>query len=219
MKMTRKLRVLFVFMTALILITALPIILPMDWAQAADSAGKKFIHGNYAFTGAGGCLVAPGGFADHAQFVPSGAPVGVWDMLASQTWEGFYTFNQDGTGELNSLQRVVDLPGPGLGAPPSMVASQTYWKFTYTVDEGLITFTYVPGTYTNKFLYGPQAGQTLYLTITTPWYGRISPDGKNLSVSFGVPLILQITADQENTIPLPVEVVCNSAQHGFRTGE
>jgi hypothetical protein len=64
-------------------------------------------------------------------------------------------------------------------------------------------------------------GAELYCKLSESWTGRVSPDGKNIVVSLGVPLIFIPTVDQANTTPLTpyVELVCNFEHHGFRTDE
>jgi len=203
-------------LAVLAVITAIAMVLPGP-LTSADDHGRKTIEGKFRFTGEGTCLAAIGGFVDHEQFLLSNPAL--WSIGVGAEWEGVYTFHRNGTGELNAFGRGVDLPSPALGGTPSVNLGHVYWKFTYAVDDGTITFTYVPGTFMNKTLYGPQQGQTAYLNVLGSWYGHLSPDGKNLSVSWGVPLILQPTADQANTQNLPVEVICNFVQQGFRTEE
>ena len=170
-------------------------------AVATSAAHDQTIKGEYAFIGSGACLFAPG-FTDDTHFIPTGP-----STMGPNTWEGVYTFNRDGTGEMQAVNRFVDnVPSAGL--------AQIYWKFNYDVTkEGKITFTYVPDTYTTIWDFGPLAGQTLNgVAITEPWSGRISPNGETLFVSFGVPMKL--------IPPFPgLELVCNGVHQGFRTNE
>ncbi len=190
--------------------------IPMLIAVVTASAARKTIQGTYAFTGGGASSAAIGGFTDHTHFVPSNPSL--WVMVPNGTWVGVYTFNRDGTGEMTGQSWGVDVPGPGLNAPPDASSIELSFKFTYTLDQGQITFTYVPGTFTRVDHYGPNAGQTSYATLSGPFYGEISSDGKNLTVWWGVPLVVQPTADQDNTQPLPVESISNAVQQGYRTG-
>ena len=60
----------------------------------------KAIHGEYAFIGSGACLFAPG-FTDDTHFTPTGP-----STMGPNTWEGVYTFNRDGTGEMQAVNRL-----------------------------------------------------------------------------------------------------------------
>ena len=192
MKTSMKKLTVFVMMAAIALFAS----------AATASAGGQTIKGEYAIFGSGACLFAPG-FTDDTHFIPS-STVGV--TVGPNTWEGVYTFYKDGTGEIIALNRFVD-------TTPSAGRAQISWKFTYTVDGDKITFTYIPNTYVATWDYGPLAGVTLTdFVITTPYSGRISPDGKNLFVSFGVPMKL--------IAPFPgLEIVCNGVLQGFRTNK
>jgi hypothetical protein len=199
----------------------------MFMAEVMASAGgihkdNNSIHGEYYFIGAGPCLLAPGGFNDVLQ--PIFGEDGPWNM-SNATWEGVYTFKPNGTGEIKAIFRVVERPSniwfsaQGLVSGsdiPDAGAANVRFKFNYTVSEtGRIKFTYKKGSYVADFVYGPQAGSPLYLDVSGSWYGVLSPDGKNIIVTWGVPVQLIVTADQGNTIP-QFPVVCNAAQQGFR---
>jgi len=198
---------------ALVVIIA---VIPMLIAVATASAAGKTIQGTYAVTGGHGALTAIGGFTDHTHFVPSNSSL--W-LMTFGTLIGVYTFNHDGTGEFTAEGWGIDVPGPGLNAPPDASSIQMSCKFTYTLDQGEITFTYVPGTLTQVAQYGPNAGQTSsYATLSGPWYGQISSDKKTLTVWMGVPTWIQPTADQANTQPLPVETAFTWTLQGYKTG-
>ena len=158
------------------------------------------LQGEYAFVGSGACLFAPG-FTDDNPFIPTGP-----STIGPNTWEGVYTFKRNGTGETQAVNRFVD-------TAPSAGLAHIYWRFTYTVDKGKITFTYVPDSYVATWDYGPLAGGELTgVAFTEPYSGRISPDGETLFVSFGVPMKL--------IPPFPgLELVCNGVHQGFKTHE
>jgi hypothetical protein len=189
-------------------------------AMAWDNYHKDMnsIQGEYYFIGAGPCLLAPGGFNGFLQ--PNTGEPGPWD-ISNSTWEGIYSFKHDGKGEMTSIFRVVERPsdvwfsGPGSDIP-DVGAANVYWKFHYTVSNtGRITFTYDKGSYIGDFKYGPQANTQSYLTASGPWYGVLSPEGRDIFVTWGVPYQLMITADPENNVPL-FPVICNVVQQGFR---
>jgi hypothetical protein len=181
-----------------VIVTALVMFMAVATASADGLLWSRAIQGKYAFSGSGACLLAPG-FTDDTHFTPTGP-----SSIGPNTWEGVYTFNYDGTGSIDALNRFVD-------TTPSAGSAHIYWEFTYKVHGGKITFTYKPGTYVATYQYGPMAGFTLSgVTFTEPWSGRISPDGENLFVSFGVPMKL--------IPPFPgLEIVCNGVHQGFRT--
>ena len=194
--MKRNIRKLIVF----VMVAAIAMFIAVAMASADDHSGKKTIKGEYTFSGSGACTLAPGGFYDN--FTPKNVALA---SMGPNTWEGAYTFHYNGTGSIDAINRYMDTTN-------SAGSAHIYWEFTYSVQRGKITFTYKPDTYVATYLYGPQAGVTLSgVTFTESWNGRISPDGENLFVSFGVPMKL--------IPPFPVEIVCNGVHQGFRTGE
>ncbi len=122
-------------------------------------------------------------------------------------WAGVYTFNSNNKGKMEAHQVYHDGP-PTYGAG----AANLSWEFTYEMDGPEITFTFIPGTYYGEYLEGPNKGAILPDTayFDKPWTGRISPDGMNLFVFYGVPMKL-IIADWN------LEIVCNGVHQGFKT--
>ena len=126
-------------------------------------------------------------------------------------WAGVYTFNYNGKGKMVSHQVYQDGP-PAYGAG----AANLSWEFTYEMDGPEITFTFIPGTYSLEYTWGPN---TVFPKLvpptpayfTEPWTGRISPDGRTLFVFYGVPMKL-IIPEFGN-----LEVVCNGVHQGFKT--
>ena len=197
---------------ALFIIT-LAFLIPATMASAQ-------IRGSFAFDGHSTCLLAYGGFNASFQPMPVGAP-GVSDTI-SGPWEGTLTFYAHGKGHLDATERTIDIGNP------SSNAQHNVWDFHYTVNNGVITFTYVTGSYVGLVTEGPNAGQPRALNILGPWHGRISPDGNHLTMFWGAPLLLEPTLDQANAVPifilppevssLPLQVSCNAAFQGFRIG-
>ncbi len=183
------------------------------------------IEGKYAFAGVDFCFFAPGGFTDQFLLLPSIESAGLWQASTGK-WEGFYVFHRDGTGEYHAKGGHFNIPGPATPNPfvAGVGTANLDFKFTYTLDKGKITFTYVMGSWVGKAVYDPtMAGQDEYLMVTEPWYGRISPDGNNLIVTYGIPNRFIPTVDKENQILLPpqayLEIVCNTVDQGFRVEE
>ena len=171
-------------------VVAIAMFIAVPMASAHDSWWKMLIRGEYAFTGSGACLI--------------GGSVG------PNTWEGVYTFNYNGTGKMEALNRFVETANPAVGGPAAGSANIS-WEFTYEMDGPDIIFTYKDGSYRAVYLEGPTKGLTLTdVDITGTWVGRISSDGRNLFVSFGVPMKLIINDFGG------LEAVCNGVHQGFK---
>ena len=184
------------------------------------SADQKTIHGEYAFTAPGSCLIAILGF--NASLQPIGGPTGPW-FTGPVTYDGVLTFNKDGTGSATATVRVHTLYSQGLGAPPDAGAGNASWNFTYTVtDSGEFTITYVKGSFELDFTAGPNAppspNSKAYFIIP-PWSGVLSPNGKIFSASFGAPSIIEVTSDKANMYPTGVQEICNFVFQGFQIEE
>ncbi len=201
MKGNNKNLVVFLMIATIIMFSAAAI------AWDDDHDWNKSIEGKYAFAGVDFCFFAPGGFTN--QFVPS---LGLWNA-STGTWEGVYVFHPDGRGEYKAKGGSFSVPGPGFTA--GLTSANLDFKFRYTLDKGKITFNYELGSWVETFVYDPDfpPGQTVYLKIIDPWYGRISPDGRNLIVTYSNKFIP--TADKDNQVPVGLEIVCNTADHGF----
>ena len=182
---------------------------------SADGHQKKTIHAQYAVTGTGSCLIAIAGF--NASLQPNGGATGPWFWGAMTLDDGVYTFNRDGTGSVKITLHETDLYSSGMGAPPGVGDATENYNFTYTMDGGNITLTYVTGSYEADWTDGPNANTQLYL-ILPPWNGELSHDGKILYASFRSPNIFEITADKANTTPVGVQAICNIVFQGFWAG-
>jgi len=176
------------------------------------SAGGKTIQGNYAFTGSGTCVFGILGLNDSLQ--PNGGPAGPW-FIGPNSWSGVLTFNKDGTGSFTGIFRVFEVYSSAIGAPPDGGSGNLSWGFTYIIDRGNITFTYVKGSFELDWTSGPNAPGKVYATITQPWDGVISSDGKIIALFWG-PLILDLTSDKANTSPTGVQSMTQAALQGFK---
>ena len=189
--------------------------LPMLIAVVTAPAKGKTIQGSYAITGSCLCLMSISGFNDSLQ--PNGGVAGPW-FTSSASWEGVLSFNKNGTGSFTGSEYMTDVYGPGMNLPPDAGSQNITWGFTYTMDNGNITFTYVTGSYEADFTSGPNAPPSPqskgYVNIPQPWNGVISSDGKIIDMSWGVPI--EFTADKANTTPTGMQGMCNAAFHGFK---
>ncbi len=193
-------------LTVIVIIGAIAMFIAAPMASASDFWWKFLIRGEYTFTGSGACTLAPTGF--NANFTPKDAASA---SMGPNFWEGVYTFNYDGKGKMDARQRYQDGPNNGPNTYGAGLAHLS-WEFEYEIDGGEITFKFIPGTYYGEYLEGPNKGVILPDTAVfdKPWTGRISPDGRNLFVFFGVPMKL-IIADWG------LEIVCNGVHQGFKT--
>jgi hypothetical protein len=190
-----------------VIAAVLVIFMVVAMASAFGQQWRKEIHGEYAFTGTGQCLFAPGGFDE--KFVPK---TNLW-WFGPNWWDGVITFNKNGSGSLDARHRYMD-NAPTVDAGLAHI----YWGFTYTVDRGKIIFTVIPGTYLVEYLEGPSAPGTVSgVLFDHPYDGYISADGKNLIVSYGVPM-KGLAGPPCSTNPQQCfESVCSGVFQGFRT--
>jgi len=186
--------------------------IPMMIAAATASAGGKTIQGDYAIAGSAASLIAVLGF--NASLQPNGGAAGPW-LTGPNTWSGVLTFNNNGTGSFTGIFRVFEVYSSAIGAPPDGGQGNLSWDFTYTIDNGNITFTYVTGSFELDWTMGPSANSTVYATISQPWDGVISSDGKTIAMFWG-PLILDLTSDKANTTPTGVQSMTQAALLGFK---
>ena len=162
-----------------VIIAAIPMLIAVGMASAAG----KTIQGNYAFTGSGTNLIAVLGFNDSLQ--PNGGAAGPW-FIGPNFWSGVLSFNKDGTGSVTGIFRVVDLYSSAIGAPPDVGSANVSWDFTYTMDNGNITITYVTGSYEGDWTSGPNAPPCQVVrksTSAVEWYNF--PGWKNHSCVLG----------------------------------
>jgi len=85
----------------------------MAWDN--DHKWNNTIHGEYAFTGAGNCLIAIAGFNSSLQ--PNNGASGMWFWGPITLDGGVIKFNKDGTGSVKDVLRAYDIWSPGF--PPT----------------------------------------------------------------------------------------------------
>jgi len=176
-----------------VMIALLALVLPVSLAAAEHHPGPKFIQGTYAVSGTNGVLLAPLGF-DSQTFEPNG---GVAFPIGPQSWAGTYTFHKNGTVDWDVIIGGID---PAIPSVP-LTASSFHGtaKLYYTVAAGgTITFTPVHGTLKNTPLTGPPTNTVIYYDTNGSWNGVVSPDGKSMQVTWGPPLILFFTDENDN---------------------
>jgi hypothetical protein len=199
-------------LAAFAIIAAIAIFTLVGMASASDQQWRKAIHGEYAFTGTGACLFAFLGFNE--DFTPKGPPEAV-SGPGPNFWDGVVTLEKNGHGKLDARQRYMDINNPQFPQGAAGLV-HIYWEFTYTVDRGHITFTEIPDTYKVEYLEGPQKGLVFSnFALSEPYDGYVSADGKNLIVSFGVPVKI-IPAEPPPGLP-DFELICSGTFQGFRT--
>jgi len=161
----------------------------------ASAGGPNRIHntieGKYAATGSSQCTTAVDGFENLT-------PNGKYWSVGMSTIIAIYTFNLDGSGSMEGINRIMSLPGgftptpdgpvPNV-KPMGVVINPASYEFTYTVtDEGLITFTVVPGTFQ---LGGGACADGIAK------HGVISGDGKTIVIECGPPTLLNVVSCDE----------------------
>jgi hypothetical protein len=178
----------------------------------ASADGQKYrqtLDGEYAVVGSAQCAFSPQ--IDPVTLLPAGPGLGS-SLSPSPVnfYNGTYKFSHNGWGS-------ASLTGKGFnnGPPPDSLlggwVQLLEFDFNYTVEDGEITFTTIPGTDTSETIAG-QGPPPLYLS-SGPQKGNISPDGKTLLIHCGAPVIINIGG-----LPFPVEAICNMSLNGFRQG-
>ena len=134
-------------------------LLPLLLAYGSPAvAAPPQLNGEYAFTEEGAALFSTLGFNSN------NTPVtGATAYSSSFTVQGVFTFNGDGTGNVEGS--VVAITPPATGVTPSASAlNPLTYQFSYTIaNDGLITVQLVPGTFKETYVTGPRTGQ--YQTI------------------------------------------------------
>ncbi len=188
-----------------VMIIALAIFMAVAPAWAG---GRQHIQGEYAVVGSAQCAFGPPGISiDEDSLLPEdGTPLSPSPVTF---YNGTYNFLPDGSGS-------ASLTGKGFnnGPPPDFLVGgwgqRLEFKFTYTVEDGAITFTTKEGSDTSTTIAGQ--GPPFPLSISSgPQKGNISPDGKTLLIHCGAPVILYVET-------FDVEGICNISLNGFRQG-
>ncbi|HUL22672.1 MAG TPA: hypothetical protein VLZ10_14545 [Thermodesulfobacteriota bacterium] len=150
---------------------------------SADPKGHHALRGEYAATQMISSIFSIAGFdANLLTPIPCSTPpfpicLPISVSLGQRL--GVFKFENDGTGSATLESSAINV------SPPSGVTQTIAFDFTYSVDEdGMITITGVPGTWSITYTSGPNQGATIYsegLVFTGP----ISPDGKIISLVSG----------------------------------
>ena len=176
-------------LTVFVIVAALAVFMVVATASAGGFHPiHNAIKGKYAATGSSQCTTAFSGFDE------SLTPRDNYWSVGTSTSIAIYTFNLDGSGSMEGINRIMALPGgitpiPGVGEVPNdkpmgIVMDPYSYDFTYTVtDEGLITFTVKPGTF--KLPSG-------FCADAIAKHGVISGDGKTIVIECGPPTLLNI---------------------------
>ena len=184
------------------------------------------IQGDYAVTGFNNCLFGIGGFSETTGPNPPAGILYLTDLQPLQNGfgalEAIMTFDGHGNGSYKGWIHsnwVPALPPPG---PAQAQLSQVNIKFKYKVGEGgQITFKTQDCDYV---LCGPVVGGTCqglptYFRIPN-YYGVISPDGMNINITLGPPILhTGLSGCLENPpkpVAQPFQVSCNNMFTGFK---
>jgi hypothetical protein len=186
-------------LTVFVIVAALAVFMVVATASAR---GLHPIHnaikGKYAATGSSQCTTAFDGFDENL------TPIGDNWSVGTSTSLTIYTFNLDGSGSMEGINRIMYFPGGMTDKPMGVVMDPYSYDFTYTVtDKGLITFTVVPGTF--------QLGGGLCADAIAK-HGVISGDGKTIVIECGPPLLLNAVLCSNPDVILGPQMMClNSA--------
>jgi hypothetical protein len=188
-----------------VMIIAIAMFTVVATASAGGHHVRNGIKGTYAGTGNTQCTMSMGGFNSDFTIIGDNWSVSTNTMLAN------YTFNLDCTGYLEGTVRMMSLPGGTNSKPSGSYTESASYHFTYTVtDQGLITFTVVPGT----FIVGYNKDINKFLCFDSlPKHGIISEDRKNIVIECGPPYLLNMVfCDDPLQKPIgPVNMCVTSA--------
>jgi hypothetical protein len=192
---------------------------------------NHLIQGDYAVTGFNNCLFGIGNFSEDAgTFYLTDLQYQTLLQNGFGALEGILTFDGHGNGSYkgwNYVNMVPALPPPPPATPlgPAQASlSQVNIKFKYTVGEGgKITFITRDCDYV---LCGPVDGGTClgsntYFSIPN-YYGVISPDGMNINITLGPPILHTIltptgcTAKPPAPASMGIQVSCVLTFTGFK---
>jgi hypothetical protein len=184
-------------LTVFVMIAGIAIFMVVAMASAGGHGQPvhNAIKGIYAATGSTQCTTSMSGF--DANLTPNGND---WSMGTSSIL-AIYTFNHDGTGSMEGTNRIMSLPGGMNSKPSGSYTESAAYRFTYTVtDQGLITFTVVPG----GFVIGPNL-----CVDNLPKHGIISEDRKTIVIECGPPYLLNmVLCNDPDQKPLGPALLC-----------
>jgi hypothetical protein len=171
----------------------------LTWGANAVAAPQN-LKGDYAFTSSSACIaVAPpntfnsvnGGFTPHSN--TAGLEDNQVTFGESSATEGVKTFLGNGNGTNKSSSMSITFPAKNEGAG----SSDSTYPFTYKVNlDG--TWTQQEGTTNGTVTTGPRKGQTFTVTGVPVFTGRISQDGKTLTLASLTPGVETVTYSNGN---------------------
>ena len=180
------------------------------------------IQGDYAVTGFNNCLFAFNGFSESAGtfYIPSGDPL--WQN-GFGSLEAIMTFDGHGNGSYKGWIHSNWVGVPTFFGPPEQASlAQVNIKFKYKVREGgQITFKTEDCDYVlcGPVVNGTCQGSNTYFRIPN-YYGVISPDGMNINITLGPPILhTGLSGCLENPpapVAQPFQVSCNNMFTGFK---
>jgi hypothetical protein len=187
------------------------------YCGGADAASPKKLKGEYAFTGTGSCLVAPGSDPGPGNPTPgvalpnSGFNASLQPLVnataytTSSSVEGVRIFNGDGTGTVKGTAVIInERPTPGPTGYPSFPAGafSTAFSasFTYKVNSDDTFETELAGPLTTTTLTGPGVGQTSTVD-TILLTGLINKNGDTLTLASIVPTVETVTSSSGAVFP------------------
>ena len=201
-----------------LVVIAITIVMASFILATTVTAGEPYhraIRGQYASTGSATQLIAVCGFPPPPddKYIPNGAATGAWAIQAVST-QGVWTFEPDGTGTVSSLHRVINhysIAPQQVGLTPWAGIRTSSFSFTYTADkDGTITITADPATFISEWISGPNKGQPPTHLSELILEGTISPDGKTIILSGGLPEVSNITPQIIPPCPNP-QLIGNSS--------
>jgi hypothetical protein len=188
-------------------------------ADDQDQGSKRALKGNYAASGIGNCVSSNATFSSFytppAGFTPTLVPIG-HASSNSFSFNGVFSFNKDGTG--NIAARVVSVGDPDPGDSGATSGINTSSAFTYTLaDDG--TLTIFQGPSTSDFVVGPRAGGLQSVASGfPPMIGHVSTNKSTLVFGQYDPGVETLTRmDPFFGLVAESQRICNRAFTAIRT--
>jgi hypothetical protein len=176
-----------------VIIAAIAMFIAVAMVSAGDKLGE--VYGEYAFTGAGGCLISLTGFN------PNLSPLEPF-WTNSFNLSGIWIFNRDGTGNGQATQVGITATAPS----PGVSLMEYTFPFTYSIaDDGTIT---VVGEVIGNIL----AGSSVIGTFTVDKWsvsGMASPDHKTMTLATVAPEIETVNLLYFPSFALTVYEICH----------